>query len=173
MKLAYGETGERNPLAFRTGSGLSGEAIQVERQFRELQEYFRRSLTMGRHYMNAREAIIQAIEECSVDNWDGYGARRIDGLSCANAERFAEMLPASVPIPEVGVDVDGEVTFDWYAGPRRLFSVAIGGDGRMAYAGLFGVNKTHGTEYLGDALPDTLWGYIRRVYSGGTCLGTA
>ena len=115
--------------------------------------------------METLRALRNAIAECSEDDWDGYGAKRIDRKSCEESLRFLDMLPSTVPAPEVTVEPDGMVAFEWYEESRWVFSVSFETNGAMVYAGLFGKSKTHGTEYFGEEVPQTILDNIRRVYS--------
>ena len=110
-------------------------------------------------------ALWNAIAECSEDDWDGYGAKRIDRKSCEESLRFLDMLPVTIPAPEVAVEPDGMVAFEWYEEPNLVFSVSIETNGTIVYAGLFGNQKTHGTEYFGQTLPQSILDSILRVYS--------
>ena len=70
------------------------------------------------------------------------------------AVAFARLLPRGLPIPEIAPDPDGEISFDWIGRSGKMFSVSIGSDGRISYAGRFGdKSKTHGTEQLSEILP--------------------
>ena len=71
----------------------------------------------------------------------------------------------SVPTPDISIDTDGEVRYEWYKGPRQVFSVAVRSDGQLAYAGLLGVNKAYGAEYFADDLPNAILDNLRRVYA--------
>lgn len=79
------------------------------------------------------------------------------------AEHFALMLPTNVSHPEVLVDDDGEFRFEWDFGPRRVFSVAVGRDGTLNVAGLFGYESSHGEYTLGEALPPEILSALSRV----------
>lgn len=71
-----------------------------------------------------------------------------------HASQFLALLPASTPDPEIVVEDDGEIAFDWDLGPRQVFSVSVGRDGTLSYAGLFGIQKAHGVTMLDDdAIP--------------------
>jgi hypothetical protein len=152
-------------LAFPSNFGVSDGAGTVERQARELQHVFDQSITIGKHYKETLKSLAKANEECSVDDWDGYGAKAIDRVSFVNAISFARMLPMHVPVPEIYIDPDGEVTFEWYLGPRRAFNITVTANDKLAFAGIFGVNKIHGVEYLGDELPETILDSISRIFS--------
>ena len=110
-------------------------------------------------------ALKHTIAECSEDDWDGYGAKSVDRKSCEESLRFLDMLPGTIPAPEVAVEPDGMVAFEWYEEPRWVFSVSFETNGAIAYAGLFGNSKTHGTEYFGQTLPQSILDSILRVYS--------
>src|SRR4030042_6147898 len=152
-------------LAFPCNFGVSPSAGLLERLAKELLDIFDQSITMGQHYKETLKIIDKAIKEHSIDNWDGYGAQAVDTVSCANALWFSRLLPMQVPVPEIYIDPDGEVTFEWYIAPRKVFSVTVRGNKELAYAGLFGANKTHGTESLYDEVPETILEAISRVLS--------
>ncbi len=119
----------------------------------------------------ARAALEGAYAEASTDNWDGYGARAVTYGVKLRAEEFLDALPAGVPRPVIAADPDGEVAFEWYVAPRQVFSVSVGDGYGVAYAGLFGVNKTHGTEYFMDELPAEVMKNLRRLYGGNGVAG--
>ena len=159
------EPHNKNLLAFPMNLGVSEDAKGLQKQIADILEDFAQSITIGGHYKETLRLLANITKECSSDNWDAYGAKAIDEASYNNAIYFSRLLPPDVPIPEIYVDPDGEVTFEWYTGPRQVFSVSIGSNNELVYAGLFGVNKTHGVEYLDDELPGTILDNIRRVFS--------
>jgi len=112
-----------------------------------------------------------AYAEAATDDWDGYGARAVTYGVKLRAEEFLDALPAGVPLPIVAADPDGEVAFEWYLGPRQVFSVSVGSRYEVAYAGIIGANTTHGTEYFMDELPATVLENLRRLYSGNGVAG--
>jgi len=155
-----------SPLAFPQNTGVSGTAYALADYVKEIEEtLLARTMTIGRHYWETRRSLAHALESLAADNWDGYGAKPVDADSCLKAIQFSRLLPMDIPVPETEVDTDGEVRFEWYRSPRQVLSVAVGGDGRLAYAGLFGASRIHGTEYFSDQLPNTILDSIRRVYS--------
>ena len=60
-------------------------------------------------------------EECSSENWDGYGAQPVDPDSFIEAERFIQALPTTVREPEIAVDPDGEISLEWNSNQERCF----------------------------------------------------
>jgi len=166
MTTLCAKTDNRSFLAFPMNRGVSEDAIALQRQAADILEGFARSVTIGEFYRNTRQSLAKAADECSVENWDGYGAKAVDSSSYVNALYFSQLLPVNIPIPEIYVDPDGAITFEWYVGPRQVFSVSMGSNNELVYAGLFGANKTHGTEHLDDELPETILDNIHRVFSG-------
>ena len=161
-----------NPIVFPRNWGVSESANEIQRETEELQKDFSRSITFGEHLSKMLENLFQAKQEHSIDNWDGYGAKAIDEQSCENAIRFVLSLAPDIPTPEIDVEPDGEVVFEWYEGPRQVFSISIGSRNELAYAGLFGANKIYGVEYLYDDIPEVILDNVRRVFSRGSHLGT-
>ncbi|HEU4559153.1 MAG TPA: hypothetical protein VFS20_14930 [Longimicrobium sp.] len=93
----------------------------------------------------------------------GVGFDAVSTASFLTAERFLEALPTNLPKPEVSIDPDGEMVFEWVGAPRRAFSISFGAGGRLTYAGLFGPSTTHGVEYINDGLPRELVAKIQRA----------
>lgn len=108
-----------------------------------------------------REALDALLEECSHDNWDGYGAKALQSGSYKEALRFIQSLPTTIPIPELAADPDGAIAFEWDNGPRRVFSISVEDSGELIYAGIFENRKTHGTEFFEDGIPKILLDHLQ------------
>jgi hypothetical protein len=106
--------------------------------------------------------------EAARDNWDGYGARAVDPDAYQKAVAFLQVLPVSLPGPEVAIDPDGEISFTWQRDLRRLFSVSVGPSNTLSYAGLLGQVSTYGTEYFADELPPSILVNLARLYPKGS-----
>ncbi len=159
---------DTNPVIFPLSWGMSESARELERETEELREYFARTITFGERLSKMIEELQQVKEESSGNNWDGYGARAIDEQAYQNAILFILSLPSGIPKPEISVDPDGEISFEWYKDRRQLFSVSIGSRKQLAYAGLYGLNKTWGVELFYDDMPNIILDNISRLYPRGT-----
>jgi hypothetical protein len=84
------------------------------------------------------------------------------------AEQFLRLLPREVSTPEITVDNDGEIMLEWDHGRRCVFSVSVGRDGTLSFAGLFGHNPIHGTEDLRETLPDIIADCFKRLPASTT-----
>ncbi|KLD62498.1 hypothetical protein [Dyella japonica] len=77
---------------------------------------------------------------------------------------FLLALPNWVPTPEVAVDPDGEISFDWFGKRGKNFSVSIRFDGRLSFAGQFGPKVSlHGTEEFVDSIPKSVLSAIAQL----------
>lgn len=141
------------------------EASFVTERFQKVKKDFFESITIGERLCKVSEALWKLLEECSCEDWDGYGAKPVEFETFLEAVRFAETLPNQFPNPEISADPDGEISFDWDEGPRSVFSVSVGKHKNLNYAGLYGTNKNYGTEYFGNELPKTILDNLRRLYS--------
>jgi hypothetical protein len=80
------------------------------------------------------------------------------------AQRFLLTLPSYIPSPELALDTDGEVLFDWQGSGDRLLSVALRDDGRVSYAARISANdRDHGTKQFVDTIPDHLIDLVHQV----------
>lgn len=135
-----------SPLAYaQTERGVSEPARVIAE----------RLLAFCEHYSKPRRQIL----EPEIMALLGSGAVNEEGMAvnyetARKAVAFAMLLPRAVPIPEVAPDPDGEISFDWIGKAGKMFSVSIGADGRISYAGRFGdKSKTHGVEQLSEEFP--------------------
>ena len=104
-----------------------------------------------------------AFFEASNADWDGYQAHGADPATLSYALNFVSLLPSYFPLPEIAIDKDGEIAFDWDFEPRRIMSLRIGRDGTLNYAGLIGHSSFHGSEILRDNIPLAIYNGIKRI----------
>ena len=148
-----------------TDRGVSDDAKVLRTRLNEVRDDMSKTETLGRNYRETYRGLIHNINECSSQNWDGYGAKAVSLNSIYFAVQFLKSLPTTYPSPDVSVDPDGEIAFEWYKKPRYVLSVSIGKHGEFSYAGLFGRKKTYGTEYFGDGVPMVITTNIERLFS--------
>ena len=148
-----------------TSRGIGDEAFLVDGHLERIYSELMTSLTLGESYSSALEELSEVVEEASSPDWDGYGANPVDLLTTLSAVQFLRLLPRELPAPDVAAEPDGEVSFEWYRGPRKRFSISVGSCNQITYAGLFGGNEAHGTEYFLDELPETILGHLCRLFS--------
>lgn len=111
------------------------------------------------------DRLAAVFEECHQPGWNGSFAKPVSGKTFENAWRFLTALPSTIPVPDVTVEPDGEIAFEWRASDRSAFSVSVGSGDIVAFAGLFGYGeKQHGTEPFDDTIPPVVIGAIRRVF---------
>lgn len=148
-----------------SGTGFSDDSKSLmenlRRQIRELCG----SLTIGRSIEETEKSLIEVYKECSVADWDGYGANPVSKESVFEASRFIDLIPSSFPMPHVIAEPSGEIGLEWVKDKGFIFAISFSGNNMISYAGIFGGNKTHGTEYFGDIIPPVITENLRRLYS--------
>ena len=158
-----------NPSPFTNWNSQSRtvcpEASFVTKRLEKAENELLNNYSVGYYNSKVLSGLMEIYNECSVKNWDGYEADPVSIRSLENAEDFAKTLPTKFPVPEITADPDGEVSFEWYIEPQQVFSVSIGDNNQLSYAGLFGKNKTHGVEYFRDELPKTILENLCRLYA--------
>jgi len=100
--------------------------------------------------------IYEIFNECSIVGWDGYEAKPVSRTSAEGAERFINLLPDRIQLPEIYPEQDGYIAFEWHTDKDKIFSVTIS-DKLLIYAGIFSVNsKQHGEEKFLNEIPETI-----------------
>ncbi len=98
----------------------------------------------------AERELEAAIEQAKEEELELVPASRERASRLINA--LAE-VPGTPPLPVISIDPDGEVSLSWQRGARLVFSISVGADGTLSYAGLFGSNEAYGKEALEQKLP--------------------
>jgi hypothetical protein len=123
------------------------------------------------------DAAFQGIrDECQVADGDGHGTITISDQVVAIARTVIAtlytLLPKGTPVPDITPEADGEICISWSVGIDRLFSLSIGGHGKINFAGQFGKEGgIHGWQPVDTTSPSALdeslqdfAKYLRRLY---------
>jgi len=141
----------------------SEEAESVNKALDNLTAARRLSQYLGDGVIRTLSNLCAVYEEASEDNWDGQGARPADQSAYFFTRRFIASLRNSDLPTDITVDPDGEFSINWDYAADRVFSVSVGANGRLAYAGRFGPNRVRGVEYFTHDVPEQILRSIRRV----------
>lgn len=153
----------RSVFEFPRSEGSSEDAWEISGLFERARARLWETISLGRSRMDTGFQLVDVFCQSSKPNWDGYDALPVSQETFVNAKTFLDAFPANLPMPELSVDPDGEISFEWYATPRKVFSISIGAGNVLTYAGLFGTSKVQGTENFNGQIPPTLFEHIARV----------
>jgi hypothetical protein len=123
------------------------------------------SIAMGGQFRQLCDDLAHLSRAAAANNWDGYGALALDTEALVYATRIANMLPVTEPPPEVSVDPDGEVSFDWQRDSKRTLSVSVGREGKVRYASIMGESEAFGVEPWRDEIPEPIRRVLHEVIS--------
>lgn len=146
-------------------TGFSTAASFTSKQTDEVETELRESVSLGTALRTAYEQLRDVLEGCHDPGWDGYDAEAVSLRTYQYAYKFLESLPPGIPIPTIGVEADGQLTFEWYRDPSWVLSVSVSPEGDLHYAALLGhLSRPSGTKpFLGNT-PQEILGVIRRLY---------
>lgn len=105
-----------------------------------------------------------AVAAAGVNNWDGEGANRAIPASMEYAEKFINLSTNFTAKPDIYIDPDGEICFEWDAGKRSVFSISFSSDGFLTYASLIGSTKNHGVIPFKEDIPAFVEEIVSKVY---------
>ena len=148
-----------HPFFFFPGHAVSPEAKSLDSMWEEISNHLLETEVLG----GSRRELQSLADECSTDDWDGYGAQAIEDLTLGEAERFLLLLPAVFSSPSVSCEPDGEIEFEWYESPRRVVSVSVGPDSILKWAAIFGAEEAWGALPFPDEIPERLLNELRRL----------
>lgn len=152
-------------MYMQPATGISEDADLVEEIMNQVKNDFYRTFIFGERSNEISNEIEEIATEGGCDNWDGYGGKAIDHRSYLVAYDFFNTMPTTIPVPEVSLDPDGEISFEWFKDSDNIFSVSIGGDKMITYAGVFGINKVQGKECFSTLIPQPIIENLLRIYA--------
>lgn len=150
---------------FQGSRGVSAAAEMISKGIARIYDEMYEIVATENSLKKTLNTLDESVDRCSVANWDDYGARPVNLLSYFYARSFLESLPPRLPQPDVGVDPDGEISFEWALGPRQVFSISVSPNGDLSYAGLYGRNTVHGSESFDVNLPKVIIDNLQRLYA--------
>jgi hypothetical protein len=140
-------------IAPARSTAQSDPAKDIEKILEKVREHLLQSYALSTPAEHLITELIEVFAETSREGWDGYGARPLNPLSFEFAIRFLNALPATVPFPELGADIDGEVVLDWIFGARKALTISIDATGRCTYAWMLGQSTSRGTVWMDNEIP--------------------
>jgi hypothetical protein len=153
-------------MSFNLDTGVSDDAYELRSLKKHYLQHLKETQTYSRMTIpdSIREELYELVSEYGHDDWDGYGAKKVDWETISVAYDFLMALPKDLSYPEIDADTQGEVSFEWYRSPRRLLTVKVNKQGEITFAGLFGpLDKSYGSKFFNNKVPDELVGLIRKV----------
>ncbi len=110
-------------------------------------------------------------KEYSRPDWDALGAEPLSSATVQNAYSLLIELGSvsskdRIPSPELGVDVDGDIVFDWFGENCQNLSVSISATGSLVYVGYVNGREVHDTISINGALPEVLLKHLATLFGG-------
>ncbi len=141
----------------------SPEALDLSEKQADVRRDLQSSLTVRDTSERLFSELDDLASDASHQGWDGYDAAPISPEACKFALRFIRALPTTGPLPTLSVDPDGEVSFEWHFGKRRVLSVSIGPAGRCTFAWVSGQRSTRGTDWIEHEIPASIVFALRQL----------
>ena len=118
---------------------LGASASATASALRAIEKKFSGYPAQTTRYSGGVDTLIDSLSklrtECAESNWDGEGADPVSNDALTHAFALLTQLPQQFPNPELAADPDSEISLDWFAHNSDRFSVSVGADGLLTYAG--------------------------------------
>lgn len=104
---------------------------------------------------NFFQQIGEVYRECSVEGWDGYGAKAISMEAVKSIITIVMQLPLWIQTPEIVPTPVGRLGLEWYAPEGSTFVLEPSGEGKLNYVALLSSGeKISGTSAAGMTIPE-------------------
>ena len=137
-----------------TSSGVGTDSAYISRSLDNLRSH-KMSTAVGGQPLALKSQILDIQKDCSIQDWDGYGAYPINRTVATMALRLVDLLPNGLQDPEIVPEPEGLMGFEWISesGDRLLITPK---DNSIIYASIIGDNTSHGKINLGNELPEEI-----------------
>ena len=136
--ICLAEPDSRTLSTIDTTSGQSGDSNILK----EFLDNILGDINRNARFELKLEALDKAYLEAAEDDWNGYGARATTKGTYVKAFNIISLLPANTPVPDISVDPDGEISFEWYVSKTNLLCISINENGRISFVRFYGKNKS-------------------------------
>jgi hypothetical protein len=79
------------------------------------------------------------------------------------SELFIDSELVRTPTPDIAVDQDGEILFEWLRGPREVLTISVGPTGIISFASLVGTARFNGVTRIGSRAPSPFHACLNQV----------
>ena len=125
-----------------------------------------------------RESIVRALAGSNSDDRSTEIYRRVSAaLQMAAKEQsftspeavgrtfeILNVLPRSIPLPEVVVESEDAIGLDWDEGPHRVVSLTVDDTPMVGFAAFFGAEPLYGKMPFTGEIPETLRFLLQRLH---------
>lgn len=158
----------------RPSSAVSMEATALRERASLIERDYERSVALFDNKARLLESLRELVEDCFEDDWDGYGASAVSAASVANAESFIRALPDRIKMPDLSIDPDGDISFDWIPDRTKTLTLSVNGSNRLAYAWIDGIDRGHAAaKFVNGTIPARVLAEIESITNNVATLRTA
>lgn len=138
-------------------SGFSEEALNLNEFITDTYKGLHSAYIWGRAQ--------KSLESFLISSYNGVELRErtpmLLPMSARRARQFLELLPDWIPEPEIDIDDDGDISFEWYVAPDRIVNVSVGPTNIVHFAGITAKRSLYGTEEISDEIPNEIVDLIK------------
>ena len=98
---------------------------------------------------------------------DARGWRRPQPTTIAAAERLLDLVAGLSRPPQVQVEPEGTISFEWEAGEHGWLTLTVDDQGQLTHGAVIGEDEFAQAEAFGDALPDWAATLLQRLLGAG------
>jgi hypothetical protein len=98
---------------------------------------------------------------------DGRGWQAPSPETIAAAERLLGLVEPLQRQPDVQVEPEGTISFEWEAGEHGWLTLTVDDQGQLTHSAVLGEDEFTQAEAFGDALPDWADNLLRRLLGAG------
>jgi len=107
-----------------SSAGFSDDSKNLLKYLKEQIREIYAPTTIARPIEEAFQSLKELYMDCSMENWDGYGAKPVSEDSIHEALKFSQMI-TSFPMPQMLAEPSGEIGLEWYKDKNMIFIISF------------------------------------------------
>lgn len=145
---------------------VSEESREIAKSLEEARKHNAESVTLG--WKDAlMSTVIDIQKDCSMADWDSYGAAPISEEVKNLCITSILQLPDNIQSPDIVPEPTGDLALEWYDDNKNVLSISIGQDKIIYVSSFVGGYRYSGEEPIRDELPKPTIDLLSKYFSKG------
>lgn len=137
--------------------GVSQDAVRIGQAINKFTQHFFSPARWQNHIDALVEKLQELTESATNEALLGEDQSPVSLKALKEAELLIESIPTEIPYPEICIEPQGAIGFEWYRNQQNIFVLGMNGNGTIEYAAILGAgNEMHGKVNFAGEMPPAI-----------------
>lgn len=102
--------------------------------------------------------------ECSGENWDGFGANPVKNETYKEARNFISLIPLKYMSPKIIPEPNGDIAFEWFVDSNNVLVISFEGKNTITYVCALNGQVISDVLEFNDIFPSIITSYFDYIF---------